>query len=492
MNKNDRQKTRAAIQRRALIRRFAIYAVMGVFVTIFTAITVLISEGYYFNPSNKQLIKNGLVFVSSKPSGATVYINGKSEKDTTESRFTLPEGKYDFSVYKEGYRDWKRSFLLGGSEVVNLNYVLLVPKTLKPKEVAKYSGKVDVVSQSPDQRWLFVHHEDAPLSAEIIDINADTPLQTKLTFAPSVFTATTDMKTFKVIQWSGDNQHILVSVIKDGAQHYIVLNRTDATKAVDITSEFGLELSDLTLRDAKFDKYYALDKDRGFRELNLTNKSISAPRFQKVITYTSADADRLLFAAEDEGTDQSSVWVADKDGKYKVQTTKKQPAADYLIEVASYDGDWYVATGSKADQMVSIFKNSYDNIKNAPSTTPRALAKIELQSPDAISFSKTSRFVTVHSGNQLVVFDNEFERTYRYDQPVSGGQGFSKVIWMDGARMQLAANGHQYLLDYDGINLQDMGEINVVSPIVFDRNYENFFGTNADATALTQTKLLVE
>jgi hypothetical protein len=124
--------------------------------------------------------------------------------------------------------------------------------------------------------------------------------------------------------------------------------------------------------------------------------------------------------------------------------------------------------------------------------TQKPLAKIDLQAASALSFSKNSRFISVRAGAQLIVFDNEFERTYRYDQPVTGSTSFTGLPWMDGARLQLEANGHQYLLDYDGINLQDMGEHSAILPIAFDRNYEKFFAANADATAITQTSLLVE
>lgn len=493
MNKQDRQKLRAKLARQATIKRFSMYGVMGIIVFITTAMIVLLSEGYYINPNNKQLIKNGLVFVDSAPRNASVTINGVEEKDRTESRFTLPEGKYDFLVRRDGYRDWQRSFLLAGSEVVNLNYVLLVPTTLTPKEVSTKPAPITAASQSPDQKWIVSHTLNAGATLDIVDMSRKDPASAAITIPATTLPTGSDTNAMQVVAWASDNQNFLVRVPIGNAVNYLVVNRSDANKTLNLNKEFGIEAQSIYLRDDKPDRFYAIDASGSLRELELGGKTISAPKFERVLAVKTYGADRLLVVQKDESSDSANYILTDKDNRMTIGQTTKQPREEYLLDIAEYDGDAYISVGSKADGVVNIYKNLFDNIKSQ-SITPRPLARVDIANPQGVSFSKNARFIAIQSGKEFVVFDNEYERTYRYSLPYDSMYLDKKVHWMDGDRLLLAAEGKQYIVDYDGINLSELATASNVVPLAFDRPFEQFyaFTNNESSSSLTRTSLLIE
>jgi hypothetical protein len=80
------------------------YGLFAVAIGFATLVLVYLANGYYVDRSTGEFIQNGLVYIDSRPGGASVYLNGEKQRGTTDSRLVLPAGKYDFSLGKGGYR----------------------------------------------------------------------------------------------------------------------------------------------------------------------------------------------------------------------------------------------------------------------------------------------------------------------------------------------------------------------------------------------------
>lgn len=96
-------------------------------IAIITILLVAYGQGYIYDYESGEITSGGLALVDSRPSGSDVWINGNHE-GTTSDRFRLPAKGHHISIDTEGYRQWQRSFSVGESEVVNLEYPLLVPE----------------------------------------------------------------------------------------------------------------------------------------------------------------------------------------------------------------------------------------------------------------------------------------------------------------------------------------------------------------------------
>ena len=88
-------------KRRAYNIRLMIgYALLSTAIILGTVILVYAVYGYGINTKTGQIIQNGLLFVDSNPSGATISISGSSQTSTTSARLILPAGNYTLTLSK--------------------------------------------------------------------------------------------------------------------------------------------------------------------------------------------------------------------------------------------------------------------------------------------------------------------------------------------------------------------------------------------------------
>jgi len=90
---------------------------------IILAVIIAYARGYRFNPQQKTVTATGIFSVSSWPKAAKIYINDKLE-GVTDTNITLPYGKYNVSVKKEGYTSWNKTVILKGEMVETIDVVL--------------------------------------------------------------------------------------------------------------------------------------------------------------------------------------------------------------------------------------------------------------------------------------------------------------------------------------------------------------------------------
>ncbi|OIP84161.1 hypothetical protein AUK04_02595 [Candidatus Roizmanbacteria bacterium CG2_30_33_16] len=102
-----------------LLKRIGLFSV---FLTIL-AIIIVYARGYRFNPQKKTVTATGIFSITSWPKAAKIYINGKLES-VTDTNITLPYGKYNISVKKEGYTSWNKTIILKGELVETIEAVL--------------------------------------------------------------------------------------------------------------------------------------------------------------------------------------------------------------------------------------------------------------------------------------------------------------------------------------------------------------------------------
>jgi hypothetical protein len=103
-------------QKEHVVRLMIGYVLVATAILLLT--TILLYRAYGFGLRNGEVIQNGLIFVSSRPTGAEVYINGKKHKETTNNRFLMTAGQYTFELRRSGYDSWKRAINVEGGAVV--------------------------------------------------------------------------------------------------------------------------------------------------------------------------------------------------------------------------------------------------------------------------------------------------------------------------------------------------------------------------------------
>jgi hypothetical protein len=470
------------------------YVFMATAIAIATMILVLLASGFWFNKKG-EVIQNGLVFVSSTPNPANVYFNDVRNKSQTNSRIVLQEGSYDMRLERDGYRNWERRIQVRGNSVVHFDYPFLIPNKLETTTIKTLESAPAFTSQSPDRRWLIVPRPGEIRQFELFDLkNPKKVASTNITVPEGVLAATGEPQSWQPLEWSNDNRHLLLRYHSGGMSEYVMLDRADPTQTVNLTKALGTNPTDLQLIDKKYDRYYLYDATTQALSRATLGDPTPVPVLERVLTYKSYGTNIVLYAAaaSPESDNNVTIKILQNDKTY---TIRQFPAgSDYLVNLAEYDGDMYVAVAAGNGDRGYIYRNPIRQIndRNLGAASPQRILRVK--SPTYLSFSANTRFIMAENATSFAVYDAEDDHSYTYEAADKLEAPQPHATWMDGERLVYTSNGKVVMLDYDNRNRQELvAGLPAYLPI-FDSSYRTLytFVTANDApgkVTLTQTWL---
>ena len=217
---------------RRLLQTFFLIAVVS-FIAI---VLVIYSQGKRLG-SNGQLTDTGILQVTTIPNNANVYLNGSEKGQADISIENLKPGTYTLKVSKDRYNDWEK--------VVTVKKGLVTPikVTLFPNNPSLTALTFDGIfspALSPDgKKVAFGIQNPDKAGVWIIDL-ADSNLF--FSNAPREIVADTPTEPFShgSLQWSPDNQNVLVQLQETGTnQNKAFLLKQDSlnTTPEDVTDQ---------------------------------------------------------------------------------------------------------------------------------------------------------------------------------------------------------------------------------------------------------------
>ena len=481
----DPKKTRAAT-----IRLITGYVLMAVALVLAAYVLFNLASG--FGVQQGKVIQNGLVFVSTSPSGSSIYLNNQLRDEKSNSRLVLPAGTYTMKLAKSGYRDWQRALTVEGGSVERFDYPMLIPKELETKAISGYSSAPLLASQSPDRRWLLVQPASAQNGTfDVYDLrDPEKVLASKktITVPAEVFgIAQQGQQTLQLEEWSRDNDHVLLRHTVDGQTEYVMISRTKPEESFNVTKKLQLNAtSQVSLQDKKYDKYFVHDTAAGTLSTATFDEPALVAVLQNVISYKTYGQDVVLYATSD-GAVEGKVAVKiyqDKQSYLVRQVTKD---SQYLLDLTTYDSDWYAAIGTPGEGHVYIYKNPSQRVREDSKQPLVPVENLKLAGPNYVEFSANSQFLMAENGQDIAVFDAENERSYTYRIDKQLDQPQTHVTWMDGHRLTLVSGGLVTIFDYDGTNMQSLAAGNAAYLPVFDTAYRYQYSIAAAGTDKTAT-----
>lgn len=467
------------------IRLMVGYCLVAIALLLASILLLYASFGYGINRSTGEVIQNGLVFVDAHPEQATMYLNGVN-KGGTDGRFVLEAGTYNMELKRDKYRSWKRDFTLDGGNIVRLVYPFLFPETLSSRDILAYNATPDMVSSSPDRKWILSHSPAAMTTFQLTDTSDKALPSTTFTIPAAILGTRTGAQTMKVVEWSTDNRHVLVQYSFDGGFDYLVIDRQSPEQSISVSQTISSPFVSVTLRDKKFDQLYIHQAAGGqLISANTRDKSTAViaanvlqfwPYKDNTVLYTTADA---------AATDKAFVKLKEGQTTYNIREVMRGDA--YLLNMAEFDGDTYVVSGSVADGKVYVYKNPIDTLKKNTDGPLFQTALLRVDNPTQAIFSANTRFIAVQGGSTFAVYDFETEQQYKYDTKLPVAAGY-KASWMDGHRLMMVSEGKMNVFDFDNLNHQTLVATGPDFVPLFDRDFNQLFTVSpsqADATKLT-------
>ena len=481
-------------QRQHAIILYIGYFLIGIAVTIITI--VLLYQAYGFGLDRKgTVIQNGLVFFSSQPRPADIYINDKLEKSQTNTRLVLPEATYNVALQRDGYKKWERKIEIMGSKVVYYDYPFLVPQKLSSKNIGTaYKATPNLMTQSSDRRWLIVAQPGSIGAFDVYDLKNFLKTPETIVMPANILTAaeTTSGHSLEVAEWADDNRHVLLRHTFQDKIEYILLDRQNVDQSVNLSTVLATSASKITLLGRQFDQYYVLDTSAH----TLSRASLSSPVLSTVLTgvldYKTYGSTVVLYAT-DIGSDPGKIRIRlqTADRGYSIRTVAA--STNYLLDITKYNGSFYLAAGGSSENKVYVYKDPAGQIGADFFRSATPLQVLHVTDPNYISFSSNSQYVMVEHGAQFGVYDIENKRGYNYTAKQPLIPPVTHATWMDGNHLSYISDTKHVIFDFDYQNQRTLGTAKAGYNPVFAPDYKYSYTLTASPTQfnLSQTALRI-
>ncbi len=453
-------------ERRARMRLLLGYGLVTLAIGIATLILLYWSYGYNVDRKG-DVTQSGLLFVSSQPSGATVYLSNNQYTSKTNTRVVTAAGRYTLKISKAGYRTWQRPVVVAGGDVQHFDYPFLFPTTLATKSVASFDVEPSFMAQSPDNRWLLIDEPAKSGSFTMYDLkNPTKPVAMSIALPNTSFTSGSSDQTWREIDWANDNRHVLLQhdfTTAAGLQHeYVLLDRTTPVNSVNLTTTLKLaQTESVSLYNSRIDQFYVYDSAaETLRRINGTSGT-EVSILNRVLAFKTYGSDKILYATDQSPTGKTTpgeVSVVLQVGQQTItlQTLPPAGAGMYLLGITQYSGDWYVAVAASTDSAVYVYRNPQDQTTAGPDSYPAPWRRLSLSNPSYLSFSGDGQFLLAENGQDFVTYDLENIAQYRYHttQPIDRPQAHAS--WVNSDQLAYVSGGRLTVFDYDYRNQQTL------------------------------------
>jgi hypothetical protein len=402
--------------RRQKIRLVFGYFLVAIAIGLGTIVLVYGAYGYGINAKTGDIVQNGLLFVDSKPGGAEIYLNNKPIGQSTSARLVLPAKNYD----------------------------LLLKKT-----------------------------EAKSISFDEYDANDYTKPPVPVVLPATLLTKSPTPETnLTEVEWSTDNNHVLLRHDYAGGNEYIILDRNDPAKSVNVNKALAVNPTQVAFKNKKPDQLYVYMQAGGTLQVADMNRPVlTDPIIKNIVAfkpYGSNIISYVTLANLPPGKAQARIW--DNNKTYPLYAFN---ASDkYLLDIASYSGHTYYTAGSAVDGRVNVYRDPLNDIKNP--TFGRAVPVMALRAGGAqkIAFSDNARFIALQGGQNFAVYDLETGDEYNYtlQDPLA-----SPLEWMDGHRLIGSSKGNVLVMDYDSSNKQTLAPTSSPLGGFFSRDYNQMY-----------------
>lgn len=427
------------------------YILIGIAITLLAVILMFVVYGFGYK--NGQVIQNGLVFLSSSPNPAEIYIDGQRYKSNTNTRMVIPAGSYSVTLRRAGYRDWQRTIQVDGGDVQSFTYPFLFPLSLTTNTVRDYETPPTLVTQSPNDRWLLVSRPGSLTSFDLYDLNdvKKAPLQLDL---PSALLAGA-AQGVQVVGWASDNDHLLVQYTSGSGSEYVLMNRPHPEQSVNLTRTFALPSTgvQLQLSNQHFDQYLMYNTTVHILSRLQLNAPAPQPYVNDVLAFKTLGDNTVLYATPSTTLPgKVDIRINDSGNDYLIRTCKS--GTTYLLDLDKYGGDLFVAVAAQSEGVVYIYRNPAGQIQNKALAQAIPIQVFRLDNPTFVTFSADAHYVVFENNKSIAAYDTDRLHGWVYTLPGAPDAPQTHAEWLDDARLDYVSHGQLIAFDYDGTNKQ--------------------------------------
>lgn len=473
-------------KRKRTIALIISYVVMTLAVVSLSIICILLVLGYRFDLTSQSVVERGaLLQFNSSPGDATITLDGKELSARTPTKQNVDVGQHQALMTKQGYRPWSKQFTLRAGEVRWLNYARLVPTTISSSVVKSYSSLADELP-TPDRGWIGLLQKADQPKIDLVDIrNSDDLKYTEVTIPNELLTLPAGTThTYSLVEWDFGSKYLLVRHDFGANQHeYIRINRSDLKDIVNISTKFGIALSDVHFSSDTV--FYGIENGN-LRRFDLSASSLSEPIARNVEQMKLYGSKDIVVVQRSDARLNVVVYI---DGKLSTIATYDD-TMPLLVELTKYFNERYLSI---------VRGSSFELIKNPEKKAGQGLEKIITLTYAGqvqwLDISSSGRFAILGNGTNFMTYDIELAQRSDTNLPVGSGDITKPLQWIDDFILVSTADNKLRFTDFDGGNQQILTDSLPYKPVVLSQNNEllyNFAAQQNSTIGLHAIKMTVE
>ena len=426
----DREKKR----RRQSFKVIVSEILMTLAVVVTVIVLAFIVSGYWVN-SDFEVERQGLLQVSSVPTGAEVVIDDESAwLQRTNTSKVLPSGTHKVELKKEGYDSWSKTIGISEGLLYRLHYPRLFLLKREKEKVLSLSGAT-FASVSPNRKTLLVANNTTEW--ELIDLDRENIEAKKINIA-EYFSgvsmaegATVGLFNSEILDadWAKDDNHILFKVRSGENAEWVLVDVRNLKNTINLTKEFGVNFSKVEILDNSANNLLIV-QNSNLQRVDLSSKAISAVIVENIVSFDHFENEIAYVAKKDEG------FVV---GKTEINDNEPE-ILDYLassarVLVSKFYDDKYITLVQ--GQTVTLYRED-DYIK---------VQEFELSFvPESLKVGHNGEFIIMASGGSISTLDMEAMKTTEWSVDDA------KYGWVDNDMIYAVKEGELSVYDFDGLN----------------------------------------
>lgn len=482
-------------KRKVILQRTAVYGLMSIAVAVLVTALVLIMLGYQFNRADGRIEQGGLVQFESRPTGASVSIDGTIYGSQTNTKATLAAGGHFIKMERDGYKPWQKSIDVIPGSVLWLNYARLIPVELKPTHVAEFTTVTSSAS-SDDNKWMIITEDPATPTLHLADITQERITMTELQLPAQSYSPPSAGKSqsFTIEKWDSGSRFVLVRHVRDDTKtEWLVVDTRDIGNTKNVTALLGINARKVLFSADSGQVLYVLTDTNDVRRIDLGQRTLSGPLLTNVADFSLYENSIIAYTSlSDQATKTRTVGYLEEGAKQPriLRSYTDDGSAPLHVRIDKYFDDMYAVIAYRDTVDVLVGK--------LPKDEETSLMKLEgtMTLSGGIEYLSTrtnGRFVVAQTGGSFSVYDLELKKMWATNTAGTTAVG-REFDWIDNYMPWSDRDGKLRFYEFDGANQHEIMTVVPGQGVSLSQNGKYVYGISKQddgKTHLTRVQLIL-
>ena len=255
---------------------------------------VLYTAGFRYDFKYKRIIETGSMVVKSNPEGALIFINGEQYKDQTPTIInTIPPGKINLLVQKQGYHDWEKEVEIYERVTAFEDSIKLYP-TANPEPI---------LSKLIIDYWWNNKYDKIAYATKDGELRMFNTLNKK-----DLLIANVKDKKLKEFKWSYFDDQFLFSRISGKDEEYFIVDADFFEKMIRIDSIINIPIESAQWDQSAPNTLYAISGGSLYRIPYLLQTARLV--YKGPVESYLAEKSRIIFIEKDKSGENFVSWIS--------------------------------------------------------------------------------------------------------------------------------------------------------------------------------------